>query len=76
MDSDKCGHDGCDRPWVCHLCETCAEHCITDGGPDRCWEAHEAWRLGLPDPTFGEAFASRAPAPGTVPAVPRPRWRS
>ena len=76
VDFEKCGDEGCDRPWVCHLCETCADHCITEGGPDRCWEAHEAWRLGLADPTFGEAFASRAPKPGTVPAAPKPRWRS
>ena len=66
----------CGLPAVCFLCDACPDHCVTDGGPDACWEAHEAWRLGKGDPTFGEAFASRAPKPGTVPAFPKPRWRS
>jgi hypothetical protein len=76
VDLDKCCDEGCSKPWVCHLCAACEDHCLTEGGPEKCWEAHEAWRQGLPDPMFGEVFVSRAPKPGTVPSAPKPRWRS
>jgi hypothetical protein len=61
----------CGQPVVCFVCDTCAEHCVTEGGPDACWDAHESWRLGEGDATFGPDF--RPPA-GSVPAAPKPRW--
>jgi hypothetical protein len=32
----------CGAPIVCWICDACAAHCHTDGGPDACWEAHES----------------------------------
>jgi hypothetical protein len=66
----------CGKPLVCYLCDSCAEHYLTDADPDACWEAHEAWRLGKGDPTFGAGSTVTSPRRGTVPAAPRPRWRS
>ena len=66
----------CGKLIVCELCETCAEHCITEGGPDACWQAHEDWRLGKGDPTFDVTFASVKPRRGSIPPAPKPRWRS
>jgi hypothetical protein len=65
----------CGQPLVCFICDTCAEHCLTEGGPDACWKAHEAWRLGKGDPTFGDAMVTH-PGPGVVPPAPKPWWRS
>lgn len=74
-DPDTC--EVCGAPLVCFICETCPAHCLTDGDPDACWEAHESWRLGKGDPSFGPgAFVGRPPLMGSVPAAPRPRWRS
>jgi hypothetical protein len=64
----------CGKPLVCFICESCPEHCLTDGDPDACWEAHESWRLGKGDPTFGEVVAARPPPPG-IPPAPKPRWQ-
>ncbi len=62
----------CPQTLVCHICESCAVHCSTEGGPLACWEAHEAWRQGRGDPAFGSvATAGRAPV--GVPPAPRPR---
>ncbi len=69
MSEGKCLE--CDAPLVCSLCGSCAEHCVTDGGPDACWAAHESWRRGEGDALFGPDFR---PEPGTVPAAPKPRW--
>ena len=64
----------CGEPLVCFICDACPEHCLIDGGPDACWEAHEAWRLGKGDPTFGEgATVTHAPR-GSIQPAPKPRW--
>ena len=52
------------------VCEACADHCHTEGGPDACWEAHEKWRLTGMDDSVGVASAKPA---GVLPA-PRPMW--
>jgi hypothetical protein len=74
-DADDCEPCACGKPLVCFICESCAEHCLTEGGPDACWDAQESWRLGKGDPTFGEGATVSRPPPGTQPA-PKPRWRS
>ncbi len=66
----------CGKPLVCFLGESCPEHCLTDGDPEVCWAAHEAWRLGEGDPTFGVVVAVRHPPPGSIPPAPKPRWPS
>ena len=68
----------CGAPLVCLVCEMCPEHCLTDGDPDACWEAHEAWRLGKGDPTFGEDPTATVmhPPRGSVQPAPRPRWKT
>lgn len=68
--------EDCDTPLVCFICDTCAEHCRTEGGPDACWEAHEAWRLGKGDPTFGEGATVAHPPVGSILPAPKPRWQS
>ena len=77
-DDDRCWGDGvdvstCGKPIVCSICESCAAHCLTEGGPDACWGSHETWRLGGPDTTFGEVAASVKPPTGSIPPVPKPR---
>ena len=64
----------CGAPIVCLVCDACPAHCLTDADPDRCWLAHESWRLGGPDLTFGPRATTTSPKPGIVPAAPRPRW--
>jgi hypothetical protein len=64
----------CGASLVCMVCDTCAEHCLTDADPDACWQAHKSWRLGGPDLTFDPGAMTRAPRPGIVPAAPKPRW--
>ena len=34
----------CASPVVCEICETCALHCLTPGGPDACWEEVDRYR--------------------------------
>jgi hypothetical protein len=58
-DPDTC--HTCDKPIVCEICESCAEHCKTEAGPDACWQAIENYRQML--------------APN-YPAAAKPRWRS
>jgi hypothetical protein len=29
----------CGARIVCFICEACPEHCLTEGGPEACWEA-------------------------------------
>jgi hypothetical protein len=62
----------CGKPMVCLICDTCAEHCHTEGGPDACWAAHERWRLGGPDGSLASITASMPPV--GVRAAPKPRW--
>jgi len=54
---DRC--HACTSALVCDICEACALHCMTPGGPDACWEAVEKYRL---------EHAPDRPAPD------RPRW--
>jgi hypothetical protein len=71
VDEDfKCGD--CDALAVCMICDTCAQHCLTDGDPDACWKAHERWRLGGPDDSLQSITASMPPI--GVRAAPKPRW--
>jgi len=70
-----CECEGCGAPLVCFICDTCAEHCVTDSDPDACWEAHEQWRRRLGDPTFGPGATVTHPIAG-IEAAPKPRWRS
>jgi len=73
IDNDNtCSEDECPRPWVCHLCEACEDHCLSPGGPDACWQNHETWRLTGYDDTLG--VQSTIPV-GVTPA-PRPRWNA
>jgi hypothetical protein len=51
----------CGAKIVCAICESCADHCHTAGGPDECWREHERWRRSL--------LSSDA-----IPEAPRPRW--
>jgi hypothetical protein len=62
---------GCCGPVVCMICDACAEHCTTEGGPDACWNGFEAWRASLDDPTL--ASVTR-PSPSMVRPAPKPRW--
>jgi hypothetical protein len=68
--------EDCDKPIVCFVCDTCDEHCRTEGGPHACSKAHEAWRLGKGHPTFGEGVTVTHAPRGRVPPAPKPRWRS
>jgi hypothetical protein len=46
---------------------------MTPGGPDACWEVHEAWRLGKDKPSSSSSGrVDRA----TIPPAPKPRWPS
>lgn len=82
-DDLTCECEGCGAPLVCFICDSCPEHCLTNGDPDACWEAHESWRLGKGDPTF-ETVAARATKPGRrvtlngapIPPAPKPRKRT
>jgi hypothetical protein len=60
----------CAEPVVCEICESCAAHCHTEGGPDACWSAHERWRLTGVDDALGTVSAVPI---GARPA-PKPRW--
>jgi hypothetical protein len=73
----------CGAPLVCFICDSCAEHCLTDGDPDACREAHESWRLGKADPTFGRVRSSVGGEGKPImlngepiSPAPRPRWLS
>ena len=66
----------CGALLVCFICESCAEHCLTEADPEACWQAHEDWRLGKGDPTFGESATVTCPQRGGVLPAPKPRWRS
>ena len=56
---ELCEDPDCNRPVECFVCASCAAHCVL-GDPEACWEAHEAWRLGKPDPAFTKVLTTAA----------------